>query len=652
MAEQVAFAATGSAKHHMRRLLIVEDDEDFAESLENFLRPRGLDIRLVREVDEVEPMLEQFSPDVALVDVRLGRSSGLDVVAMLKKRRAPVLTVVMTAYVAADTAIEALRRGAYDYLTKPFDPSELFATLDRCFERIDLERARREAEAAQQKSESRLRAIFANSLDLIAVVEPRPGKVKFVSPSVTRLLGYDPDSDVTGTFYDYVHEDDRERAALALEDCSEPGATCTVELRVRHKDGSWRWFEVAARGLEGDPAIAGILICARDVTERRAIEEQLRQAQRLEAVGQLTGGVAHDFNNLLAVIMGNLDLLKRTLNDQPEEQQLVDGAMHASERGATLIRRLLAFSRRQTLSPRAVDMNNLLRSTVDLVHRAVGARVQLETDLAADLWSCTADAAQLETAVLNLAINARDAMAEGGSLVFRTRNVYLQGDRERNDGSGSPHVCIDVTDTGTGIPPELRERIFEPFFSTKAPGRGTGLGLSMVFGFVKQSNGQIRVQSEMGKGTTFSLYFPKANEKAPGRTVRSPEIAPRARNETILLVEDDVEVRVMIQRLLEELGYRVVSTENGRAALAMVNEGLKPDLLLSDVVLPDGPSGFELAAEIRGRLPGVRLLFTSGYAQDLVARRPESVASAPLLHKPFHRTELAHHVRRALDLAV
>ena len=174
----------------------------------------------------------------------------------------------------------------------------------------------------------------------------------------------------------------------------------------------------------------------------------------------------------------------------------------------------------------------------------------------------------------------------------------------------------------------------------------------MVFGFVKQSNGQIRVQSEMGKGTTFSLYFPKANEKAPAGRPRSPEIAPRARNETILLVEDDVEVRVMIQRLLEELGYRVISTENGRAALAMVNEGLKPDLLLTDVVLPDGPSGFELAAEIRGRLPGVRLLFTSGYAQDLVARRPESVASAPLLHKPFHRTELAHHVRRALDVAV
>jgi len=186
----------------MRRLLIVEDDEDFAESLENFLRPRGLDIRMVREVDEVEPILERFSPDVALVDVRLGRSSGLDVVAMLKKRRSPVLTVVMTAYVAADTAIEALRRGAYDYLTKPFDPSELFATLDRCFERIDLERARREAEAARHKSESRLRAIFANSLDLIAVVEPQPGKVKFVSPSMTRLLGYDPDNEATGTFYD------------------------------------------------------------------------------------------------------------------------------------------------------------------------------------------------------------------------------------------------------------------------------------------------------------------------------------------------------------------------------------------------------------------------------------------------------------------
>jgi CheY-like chemotaxis protein len=359
--------------------------------------------------------------------------------------------------------------------------------------------------------------------------------------------------------------------------------------------------------------------------------------------------VAHDFNNLLAVIMGNLDLLKRTLRDDPEELQLIEGAMHASERGATLIRRLLAFSRRQTLSPRALDLNALVGSTVDLIRRAIGARVQLETDLQPQLWACTADAAQLETALLNLAINARDAMADSGRINIATRNVYLSGDREVDEGAGEAHVCVAVTDTGSGIPDDLRDRIFEPFFSTKAPGRGTGLGLSMVFGFVKQSNGQIRVASQLGAGTTFSLYFPKAQEQAPAPRPRTTEIAPRARNESVLLVEDDAEVRVMIQRLLEELGYRVTATENGRSALELVAGGLAADLLLTDVVLPDGPNGFELAAEIRTRLPQIRLLFTSGYAQDLAARRPASVAAAPLLHKPFHRTELAHQVRRALD---
>ena len=648
MAEQ-AHHTTGYALG-ARRLLVVEDDEDFAESLSNLLRSRGFEIRLVHDAADVDRTLQEFPATVALVDVRLGPASGLDVVVSLKNRRPPLLTVVMTAYVAADTAIEALRRGAYDYLTKPFDPSELFATLHRCFERIELEKARLEAEAARRKTEARLRAIFDNSLDLIAVIDAGGGHVKFVSPSVRRLLGHSPARGTRRDFLDFVHPEDREKAENAMQTCAgSDGSTSTVEIRFMHADGTPRWFEVAARGLLSDESIAGILVCARDVTQRRAIEEQLRQAHRLEAVGQLTGGVAHDFNNLLAVIMGNLDLLRRNLRDAPEDLQLVDGAMHASERGATLIRRLLAFARRQTLTPRALDLNALVRSTVDLITRAIGPRIQLETELDKDLWSCTADAAQLETSVINLAINARDATPSGGRVTVRTRNVYLDGDREVPAGEGDPFVCVSVSDTGTGIPASIRDRIFEPFFSTKEPGRGTGLGLSMVFGFVKQSNGQISVESEPGAGTTFRLFFPKADEKAAVARVRAPDVAPRARNESILLVEDDGEVRVMIQRLLEELGYKVTTTDNGHTALSMIASGLLPDLLVTDVVLPDGLNGFELAAKVREQLPQIRLLLTSGYAQNLVAQRPPSVANAPLLHKPFHRAELAHHVRRALD---
>jgi PAS domain S-box-containing protein len=647
----------GVASDRARRILVVEDDDDFAESLAGVLEAKGLQVCLVRTAAGVAPALEGFDPQVALVDVRLGRASGLDVVAALKTRKAPVLTVVMTAYVATETAIEALRRGAYDYLIKPFEPGELFATLDRCFERIDLAAAHQEAEAARHRSDARLRALFDNSLDLVAVVDPQHAQLKFVSPSVGRLLGYVAESVAERDLSHFVHPEDRERILLALQRwiSAEPGGPTPVELRVKHLDGSWRWFELVGRSLLNDPVIAGVLVHGRDITERRAMEEQLRQAQRLEAVGQLTGGVAHDFNNLLAVIMGNLEILRRELRGASDHAQLVEGALHAAERGATLIRRLLAFSRRQTLSPRPIDLNALVRDTLDLVRRALGARVQLETAFDADLWPCTVDAAQVETALLNLAINARDAMPAGGKVRISTRNVLLAGDLEtpadgtsKGKGPGEPFVCIAVTDTGVGIPPEIRDRVFEPFFSTKAPGQGTGLGLSMVFGFVKQSNGQVRLVSEMGKGTTFSLYFPRSEAAATVRP-RPATVTPLAKDESILLVEDDAEVRIMLERLLSELGYRVTAATDGRSALALLEKGLVPDLLVTDVVLPEGPSGFELADLARTRVPALKLLFTSGYSQHLAGRRPAAVASAPLLAKPFHRTELAQHIRRALD---
>ncbi len=639
-----------TVENRIRRILVVEDDEDFAESLSGVLEAKGFEVCLARTAAAVEPALQTFDAQVALVDVRLGRASGLDVVANLKGRKPPLLTVVMTAYVATETAIEALRRGAYDYLIKPFEPGELFATLDRCFERIDLAAAHKAAEEARHRSDARLRALFENSLDLVAVVDPRNAQIKFTSPSVNRLLGYVPSSVTERDLYRFVHPDDREGITAAIERwTAASGPTPPIELRVRHVDGTWRWFEIAGRSLLTDPAVAGILICGRDVTQRRAMEEQLRQAQRLEAVGQLTGGVAHDFNNLLAVIMGNLEILRRELRAVPDHTQLVEGALHASERGATLVRRLLAFSRRQTLQPRAVDLNALVRDTLDLVRRAVGARVQIETSFAESLWPCTVDASQVETALLNLAINARDAMPPpGGKVRITTRNVYLDGEVERPDGEGEPFVCISVSDTGAGIPADIRERVFEPFFSTKAPGHGTGLGLSMVFGFVKQSNGQLRLSSEVDKGTTFSLYFPRSEGVAVPRT-RPVSVTPMARDESILLVEDDPEVRAMLERLLGELGYRVTAATDGKIALALLENGLRPDLLVTDVVLPEGPSGFELADLARNRVPELKLLFTSGYSQHLAGRRPAAVASAPLLAKPFHRTELAQHIRRALD---
>jgi PAS domain S-box-containing protein len=646
-----SFPATQSADSDARRLLIVEDDEDFADSLASILQPRGLALQVVRDPSELATVLERFSAEVALVDVRLGRFSGLDVVAELKSRMPEMLTVVMTAYVAAETAIEALRLGAYDYLTKPFEPSELWATLERCFDRIDAERARASAEAARRKSQARLRALVDNSLDLVAVVDPASRSLRFVAPSVTRLLGY-PMEAAVADFTDYVHPEDRDQAGQVLQDCAHnEGAAQMVELRVRHRDGAWRWFEVAARALLSEPAIGGVLICARDVTERRAMEQKLRQVQRMEAIGQLTGGVAHDFNNLLAVIIGNLDLLKREVRDDPAQLQLVEGGMHAAERGATLIRRLLAFARRQTLTPRALDLNELINNAIELLRRAAGPHIQIDATLAPDLHPCIADTAQLETALLNLVINARDAMPEGGRVQIATSNVRLRGEQEvTGDEPGEPYVRVTVSDSGTGISEEIRGRVFEPFFSTKAPGRGTGLGLSMVLGFVEQSNGKIRLTTQVGAGTTFYLYFPRSNQQAVSEVrARTGEIAPRSRNETILLVEDDQEVQQMVRRLLGELGYKVTVASSGSEALALLETGLRPDLLLTDVVLPEGPNGFELAAQARARQPRLKLLFTSGYSQGVGSRRPPAVAGTFMLQKPFHRSELAHLIRRALD---
>jgi PAS domain S-box-containing protein len=630
-----------------RRLLVVEDDADFAESLSHVLNLRGFEMRLIHDPTALPDTLVGFAPDVALVDVRLGPYSGLDLLGELAERRPGILTVVMTAHGVVDTAVQALRIGAYDYLSKPFDQTELFATLDRCFERVELQRARVEAEAARTKIEARLRALVSNSLDVVAVSDVA-GNLKFVSPSVLNLLGHGPIRTSTRNVFDFIHPEDRDKARAALAECAQEKQVQTTEVRIRHRDGSWRSFEVVGRGLLSDPSIAGVLISARDVTQRKAMEEQLRQAQKLEIVGQLTGGVAHDFNNLLAVILGSVELLKRSLTGQSELLELADEAAQAAERGATLIRRLLSFSRIQPLVPRPLDLNVLVKQTAVLLGRLLGERIRLDTTFDDELWTCRVDATQLETALLNLAINARDAMPEGGRLSIGTRNAYLDGDREVAAEVGQPHVCVSVSDTGSGIPEEIRAHIFEPFFSTKEPGRGTGLGLSMVRSFVQQSTGQISVTSAPDRGTTFCLYFPRIVQSATARATGS-EAIPRAKGESVLLVEDDAGLRALVRQMLDEFGYRVEVAGTGPAALALLAGGFHPDLLITDVVLPQDPSGFELAAQAKTMLPELKVLFTSAYAEDHIAKRPPAVANAPLLPKPFRPGDLARQVRKVLE---
>jgi PAS domain S-box-containing protein len=400
---------------------------------------------------------------------------------------------------------------------------------------------------------------------------------------------------------------------------------------------------------DAEGRIAAIGTIAMDITERLRLEAQLHQAQKMEAVGQLTGGIAHDFNNLLMAVLGNLELALEGLPAGSRQRTFLEVALRAARRGADLTRRLLAFSRRQALSPQVVDVNRLIAGVADLLRRPLGADIAVELDLADLPWPAKVDPSQLETAILNLAINARDAMDAGGRLSIASRIHRFEADDARpSDLPPGDYVLVEVRDTGCGIPPDVLPRVFEPFFTTKGASKGTGLGLSMVFGFARQSGGGVEIDSTVGLGTTVRLYLPRGHESRDAAR-RDSGAAPRARpGETVLVVDDDDAVRDLAAAMLEALGYRALRARDGPSALGIARSADRLDLLLVDAILPGGMNGREIAAAVGALRPGVRTLFMSGYT-DSVFGAPGSEAPRHLIAKPFRRADLAHHLRRALD---
>jgi PAS domain S-box-containing protein len=419
----------------------------------------------------------------------------------------------------------------------------------------------------------------------------------------------------------------------------------------RRKDGSICMLELAISETRiGDqPKFIGV---ARDITVRKDTEAQLRQAQKMEAVGQLTGGVAHDFNNLLAVVLGNLDLIADILDHNHPASELIEKAIGAAERGANLTQRLLAFSRKQALQPEIIDCGNIINSIEELLRRTLGETIDIETSTVSDLWLCAADPSQLENSLLNLAINARDSMPRGGKLTIEVANAQLDDDYAAAQADVEPgeYVMVAVSDTGVGIPPNLLGRVFDPFFTTKQVGQGSGLGLSMVYGFAKQSGGHTAVYSEFGEGTTVKLYLPCSHESRTSspRDVQT-HAEPTGRDETVLVVEDDPGVRTLTITLLGNLGYTVLEAGTAAAALAELERSSHIDLVLTDVVLPEGMNGRELADEVRRRRPDSRILYMSGYTENAIDHQQRLDPTANLIQKPFRKRDLATKVRQALD---
>jgi PAS domain S-box-containing protein len=511
--------------------------------------------------------------------------------------------------------------------------------------------ARRKAREALEESERMARGIIDTALDAF-VQWDETGTVIDWNPHAAALFGWSREEAIGRKAGELIvperHRANYVEVLMQFMRSEDSARGRRFELEARRRDGQEIKVELSVAALrQGDRFVFNGFI--RDLTEKLAAEEQRRQSQKMETIGQLTGGIAHDFNNILTVITGTIEILEEGVAADPGLAAIAKMIDEAAARGAELTQRLLAFARRQPLQPRTIDVNTLIIDTAKLLRPTLGEHIEIDSVLEDDAWPAMVDPGQLTTALINLAINARDAMPEGGKLMLETGNVELDEGyaRTQHEVAPGPYVMIAVSDSGHGIPAAIRERVFDPFFTTKGAGKGTGLGLSMVYGFVKQSNGHIKIYSEEGHGTTIKLYLPRSNEQAVAVEAR-PTAAIEGGRERILVVEDDPLVRHYVAAQLASLGYTTLTAVNATEALARIDDGEAFDLLFTDVIMPGPMNGRQLADAAAQRRPGLKVLFTSGYTEDAIVHHGRLDPGVLLLGKPYRKADLARMVRAAL----
>jgi PAS domain S-box-containing protein len=509
----------------------------------------------------------------------------------------------------------------------------------------DISETTRTRKALDQEIEER-RRIFETSQDLILVTDTKGNFIQ-VSPSSMTILGYRPEQMIGHSAVEFIYPDDLDSTRQEMRAARHGRQMRNFETRYVNKDGepvTLTWM-----GTWSEPVRRHFFI-GRDLTEKHEAEARLRQAHKMDAVGQLTGGIAHDFNNVLTVITGTIGILGDAVADRPELVSIAKLIDDAAERGAQLTKHLLAFARKQPLQPREIDVNALIVEAAKLLHPTLGEQIEISPLLAEDAWTALVDPSQLTTAILNLALNARDAMPGGGKLVLETRNVYLDEGYAsmHNEVAPGNYVMIAVSDTGSGIPAANLERVFDPFFTTKEVGKGTGLGLSMVFGFVKQSGGHIKIYSEEGHGTTIRIYLPRSSglDQTATEVLTAPAI--QRGHEVVLIVEDDPLVRKYVITQIQSLGYSTLDAGNPTEALEIIDNEPAIDLLFTDVIMPGPMNGRHLVDEALRRRPALKTLFTSGYTENAIVHHGRLDSGVLLLAKPYRKSDLARMLRQAL----
>lgn len=635
--------------------LHLEDDPADAELVQARLEAAGLlcQITRVQTRSEFEAALRQGGYDIILADYHLPMFDGMSALHLAQELCSEVPFIFVSGTLGEDAAIEGLTQGATDYVLKQ-KLSRLAPAVKRALQEAENERERRRAEAELHK----LSQAVEQSANTIIITDTQ-GCIEYVNPRFTFTSGYTL-AEVQGQPIRILKSGQTPPEAYQeLWQLITAGKEWRGEFHNKTKNGEYYWEAASISPIKnGEGKITHFLAVKEDITERKQaeatqakLEEQLRQAQKMESIGRLAGGVAHDFNNLLTVIQGYCGLMQEQISAGDPLLTDLEQIRRASERASSLTRQLLAFSRQQVLTPTVLDLNDLVANLHKMLVRLIGEDIALSTVLQPGLWSIIADPGQIEQVIMNLVVNARDAMPTGGGITVETDNVYLDASYAHTplEVPFGPCVLLAITDTGYGMDQSTQARIFEPFFTTKEQGKGTGLGLATVYGIVKQSGGHITVHSELGQGTTFKIYLPATESSVTALPAPLTQAAAGPGTETILLVEDDELVCSLVQRALQAEGYTVLEASSGEAALALAEQHQdKIDLLLTDVVMP-GISGRALAMRLTRLYPRMKVLFISGYTADTVLRHGLLATEIEFLPKPFSLSKLALRVRQVLS---